>query len=70
MTVATAQKAVVHTKSGRPLTIRPGTENPVPVDEMIRRRDEWLARHKHLFEGYSTDQFVAEKWREVEAGLE
>jgi len=67
---ATMDKTVVYTKSGRPLKVRPGTENPISVDEMFHRRDEWYARNKHLLEGYSSDQFIAEKRRAVEAGLE
>ena len=70
MTVTTVEKKVVVTPSGTTFSIRPGTENPVSVDEMIRRRDEWYARNKHLLKGYSTEQFIAEKRRDVKAGLE
>jgi hypothetical protein len=67
---ATAEKSVVYTASGEPLSILPGTENPVPVDEMLRIRDEWLARYKPLLRDYSSDKFIAQKRSEVEAGLE
>ena len=66
----TVEKKVVYTKSGRPLAISPSTANPVSADEMFRNRDEWYARNKHLLKGYSSDQFVAERRRDVEAGLE
>ena len=69
MTV-TAEKPVVFTASGEALSILPGTENPVSVDEMLRIRDEWLARHKNKLRGYSSDKFVAQKRRDVETGIE
>jgi len=70
MTTAAAQKTVVYTKSGKAVSVWPSTANPVDADEMVRRRDEWYARNKHLLEGYSTEQFIAEKRRDVKAGIE
>ena len=69
MTAAT-KNHVIYTKSGKALSIWPSTSAPVSADEMFRNRDEWLARNKHLLEGYSSEQFVAEKRRAVAAGAE
>ena len=65
---ATLQKTVVYTPSGRAVSVWPETANPVSVDEMFRRRDAWYARNKHILEGYTSEQFVTEKRRDVEAG--
>lgn len=70
MTMTSVQKTVIQTPSGNVLTIAPGTENPVSVDEMIRRRDAWLVRNKDKLKGYSVDQFIAEKKRDIDMGLE
>ena len=67
--IKTVRKRVVVTPSGMTLTIAPSTANPVSADEMDRQLAEWYARNKHLLEGYSSDQFVAEKRRDVKAGL-
>ena len=67
---ATAQKKLLITPSGKTFTISPGYENPVSADEMERRRDAWRARNKHLLVGCSTEKYIAQKRREVEAGLE
>ncbi len=67
---ATDKKAVVRTASGSVLTVEPGTENPVSIEEMLQRRDAWLDRNREKLKGYSVDQFIAEKRRAVEAGLE
>ncbi len=65
-----AQKTVIRTASGSELTIEPGTEHPVSVEEMLRRRDAWLQRNRGKIGNYSVDQFLAEKHRNVELGLE
>ena len=65
---ATVEKKVVVAPSGMSFAIAPGTENPVSADEMFRIRDEWHARNKHFLEGYSSDQFLAEKRHDVKAG--
>ena len=67
---ATVEKTVFTAPNGKTFRIRPGTENPVSVAEMTRRRYKWYAQHKHLLAGYSTEQFIAEKRRDVEAGPE
>lgn len=67
---ATVKKTVIRTASGSVLTVEPGTEHPVSVDEMLKRRDAWLERNREKLKGYSVDQFIAEKRRDVEAGLE
>lgn len=64
------QKPVYMTESGQALLIAPGTEHPVSVDEMRRRRDEFHAKYKHLLEGYSVAEFLREKRRDVESGIE
>jgi hypothetical protein len=63
------KKPVFITKSGRVLAVTQGTENPVPVDEMRKRRDAWYERNKQYLEGYSTDDFIAEKHSDIEKGL-
>ncbi len=63
------KKPVFVTKSGRALAVTPGTENPVSVDEMRRRRDAWYERNKRYLEGYSVDAFLAEKRIDVGKGL-
>lgn len=63
------KKPVFVTKSGRALAVTPGTENPVSVDEMIKRRDSWYERNKKYLEGYSVEAFIAEKRQDVEKGL-
>ena len=68
--IATEENMVIYTTSGETLAIDPTTANPVSVDEMIRRRDAWYARNKHLLGNLSTDKFIAEKRRAVKAGLE
>lgn len=69
MTTA-VKKTVIRTASGTVLTVEPGTEKPVSVEEMLKRRDVWLERNREKLGGYSVDQFLAEKRRAVEAGLE
>ncbi len=66
----TEQKTVIHTASGSILTVEPGTEQPVSVEEMLKRRDMWLKRNGDKVKDYSVDQFIAEKHRDVEMGLE
>jgi hypothetical protein len=63
------QKPVFITKSGRALAVTPGTDTPVTVEEMRKRRDTWYERNKKYLEGYSTDDFIAEKHSDVEKGL-
>ncbi len=63
-------RPVFKTDSGEELLVVPGTENPVSVDEMIRRRDEFRARYGHLLEGYSVAEFLREKHRDIEMGVE
>ena len=65
---ATAEKPVVYTASGQPLSIVPGTEEPISADEMERQIAEWRTRYGHLLVDCSTDQFIAEKRRNVEMG--
>ena len=67
---ATMQKAIVHAPPDESFAVASGTENPVSADEMERRRDQWLERNKHLLVGYSSDKFIAQKRRDVEAGQE
>ncbi len=69
MTTSTTRPVFI-TKSGQALLVAPGTENPVSINEMIRRRDEFRARYKHLLEGYSVADFLREKHRDVEMGIE
>lgn len=64
------KKTVIRTASGSVLTVEPGTETPVSVDEMLRRRDAWLQRNREKLKDYSVDQYIAEKRRDVELGLE
>ncbi len=52
------------------ILVEPGTENPVPVAEMVQRRDAWHAQYGHLLKGYSVAKFLEEKHEEVEKGLE
>lgn len=66
----TAKKTVIHTASGSMLSVEQGTENPVSLEEMLKRRDAWLKRNRKKLNGYSVDQFLAEKRRNVELGLE
>lgn len=66
----TVKKSVIRTASGSVLTIEPGTEHPVSIDEMLKRRDAWLRRNREKLKGYSVDRFIAEKRRDVEMGLE
>ncbi len=63
-------RPVFTTESGEELLVAPGTENPVSVEEMIRRRDEFRARYGHLLEGYSVAEFLREKRRDSETGVE
>lgn len=66
----TVKKSVIRTASGNVLTIEPGTEHPVSIDEMLRRRDAWLRRNREKIQGYSVDRFIAGKRRGIEMGLE
>jgi hypothetical protein len=66
----TVQKPVIRTASGSLLTVEPETEHPVSIEEMLKRRDVWLTRNREKLKGYSVDRFIAEKRRDVEAGLE
>lgn len=65
----TEKKPVIRTASGTVLSIEPGTEKPVSIEEMLRRRDAWLERNKEKLKGYSVDQFIAEKKRDIDRGL-
>lgn len=67
---SSAKKPVFRTPSGESLSIMPGTENRVSVDEMIRRRDAWRVKYKHLLGNYSVAEFLREKHQDIEAGLE
>lgn len=67
---ASIKKPVFRTPSGEMLSVMPGTENRVSVDEMRRRRDAWHAKHKHLLGDYSVAKFLEEKRCDIEAGLE
>lgn len=42
---------------------------PVEVDKLIAERDAWYERNRRFLEGYSAEQFVKEKRRDVEEGL-
>ncbi len=55
------KKPVIITKSGRALAVTPGTEIPVSVDEIRKRRDAWRERNRQYLEGYSVAAFIAEK---------
>ncbi len=78
MSTTEKESAVIHTPfgpylrtpTGKLLKIAPGTENPVSVDEMLRRRDIWYEQNKKYLEGYSVEKFLEEKHRNVEKGLE
>lgn len=65
-----SKKPVIRTPSGEILTVMPGTEKPVSVKEMKRRRDEWRTKYQHLLGDYSVAKFLEEKSRDKEAGLE
>lgn len=67
---ANIKKPIFLTRSGRTLQVEPGTENPVTVEEMIRRRDAWYTQYGHLLKGYSVAQFLEEKHKDVNKGLE
>ena len=67
---ATVKKTVVRTASGSVLTVESGTEKPVSVEEMLKRRDLWLERNREKLKGYSVDRFIAEKRRDAEMGIE
>lgn len=69
MTTST-KKPVFLTPSGDSLSVMPGTESPVSVDEMVRRRNAWRDKYGHLVEDYSVAEFLREKRRDVEAGLQ
>ncbi len=62
---AYVKKPTFITKSGRALAVAPGTENPVSVDEMRKRRDAWYERNKKYLTGYSVDDFITEKRLDV-----
>lgn len=64
------QKTVIRTASGNALTVEPGTEQPVSVEEMLQRRDKWLERNREKLKDYSVERFIAEKHRNVALGLE
>ena len=66
----TIKRPVYLTKSGQALLVTPGTETPVSVDEMVRRRNEFHAQYKHLLEGYRVAEFLREKHRDIETGVE
>ncbi len=68
--IASTLQPVFRTRSGKTLLVEPGTENPVPVAEMVQRRDAWHAQYGHLLKGYSVARFLEEKHRDVEKGLE
>lgn len=57
------------TKSGRALAVMPGTEHPVSVEEMRKRRDAWHARNLRYLKGYGVDDFIAEKRADAAKGL-
>lgn len=63
------QKPIIMTKSGHALIVAPGTEKPVSVKEMLKRRDAWLERNKDKVKGYTVADFIAEKQLDVEKGL-
>lgn len=60
----------IRTPSGEILHIAPGTEHPVSAAEVRRRRDAWYAQNSKYFAGYSVEQFLKEKHKDVESGLE
>ncbi len=66
---ASVKRPVFVTRSGHILSVTPGTENPVSVDEMRRRRNAWHDRNKKYLEGYGVDDFLAEKRQDVGKGL-
>ena len=66
---ATMEKTVIYTQSGRPVSVWPSTAKSVSPEEVSRKRAEWLARNKPILGDWSSDDFIVEKRRDVEAGL-
>jgi len=52
------------------LEIAPESEHPVSIDEVINRRDAGYAKNKHLLKDYSVVEYLKEKRKSVELGLE
>ncbi len=69
-TATKKERPTIVTETGYVLHLWPGTEKRVPIEEMIRRRDEFYEQYKHLLKNYSVDQFLREKRRDVEMGIE
>lgn len=57
-----------HTPSGKKL-VTSGPVKPVDVDKLIAERDAWYEKNKHLLEGYSVAEYLAEKHRDAAKGL-
>lgn len=43
---------------------------PVEVDKLIAERDAWYERNRRFLENYSVKQFIEEKRKDVEEGME
>ena len=60
MSTAT-RKPTITTPSGHTLTVAPGTEKPLPVDEWFKKLEAWRERNKEHVARISVEEFLAEK---------
>lgn len=66
----TIKKTVFRTASGKLLEIAPCSGAPLSVDKIIEQRDAWYEKNKQYLDGYSVAEFLREKRRDIEKGLE
>ena len=65
--ITTAERNFVYTVWGERMYVQDGCIPPPSSSaEALHRFEEWCARNAHFLTGYSSEQFVAEKRREVE----
>lgn len=61
---ATTRKPTIITPSGHILTVAPGTEKPMAVDEWFKKLRIWREQNKEHVARISVEEFLAEKYAE------
>jgi hypothetical protein len=62
------QKPTMTTRSGHILTIAPGTENPLPVNDWFKKLEAWRIRNTKHVTRISVEEFLEEKYADEDAG--
>ncbi len=59
--ITVTKKPTITTRPGHTLTVAPGTENPLSVDEWFKKLETWREQNKKHVAQISVEEFLQEK---------